>query len=200
VLKALGLNVTTSNLDDAGAIEQLKQGAIAAAIIVGAKPCPLVGAIPITAGIRLLSIPFGAPLEASYLPTRLDSGDYPNLIRSGSEVTTLATGMVLLAARGKRDAASGARIDRFVSALFPRFAELQRRHPKWRDVNLAASVPGLKRNAAAEAWLASQEAEKVKPVAASASAEGPSLPEMMSKERQEALFKQFIEWKRAKER
>jgi TRAP-type uncharacterized transport system substrate-binding protein len=202
VLRALGSNVIPSNLDAAAAIEQLKQGAISAAFIVGAKPCPLISAIPITAGIHLLSIPFGAPLEASYLPTRLDSGDYPSLIRSGSEVTTLATGMVLLAARGKRDPESRARVDRFVGALFPRFAELRRRHPKWRDVNLAASLPGFKRNAAAEAWLAAQEAEKIKPVAANASGQSSALPEMelMSKKQQEALFRRFIEWKRARER
>lgn len=200
VLKALGLNVVASSLDDAAAIEQLKQGAIAAAVIVGAKPSPLISAIPITAGIHLLSIPFGAPLEAAYLPTRLGSGDYPNLIRSGSQVTTLATGMVLLAARGKRDPESRARIDRFVTALFPRFAELQRRHPKWRDVNLAATLPGFKRNAAAEAWLAAQAEEKIKPVAANISSQGPALPDVMSKEQQEALFRRFIEWKRAKER
>jgi TRAP transporter TAXI family solute receptor len=200
ILKAHGLNIVASSLDDAAAIEQLKQGAISAAVILGAKPSPLIGAIPITAGIHLLSIPFGAPLEAAYLPTRLGSGDYPNLIRSGSELTTLATGMVLLAARGKRDPESQARIDRFVAALFSRFAELQRRHPKWRDVNLAASLPGFKRNKAAAAWLAAHAEEKVKPIAANVSGQGPAPPEVMSKEQQEVLFRRFIEWKRAKER
>jgi TRAP transporter TAXI family solute receptor len=200
VLKAHGLNVVTSSLDDAAAIEQLKQGAISAVVIVGAKPSPLISAIPITAGVHLLSIPFGAPLEVAYLPARLGSGDYPNLIRSGGEVSTLATGMVLLAAKANREPESQARIDRFVAALFPRFAELQRRHPKWRDVNLAASLPGFKRNAAAEAWLAAHAEEKVKPIAASASVQSPALPELMSKEQQEALFRRFIEWKRAKER
>jgi uncharacterized protein len=200
LFKALDLNVEVSNLDEAAAIEKLKQGALSAVVIVDAKPSPLVGAIPINIGIHILPIPFGGVLEAAYLPTRLGSGDYSNLIRSGSEVATVATGMALLAASTKTDKEAQARVDRFVATVFPRFAELQARHPKWREVNLAASLPGFKRAAAAEAWLAAQSEEKVKPIAASAAGEIPAMPEVMSKKQQEALFRRFIEWQRGKER
>ncbi|MCI0459117.1 MAG: hypothetical protein L0Z62_19340 [Gemmataceae bacterium] len=193
---ALGLKVEPLSLDAAAAIEQLKQGAISAAVIVGGKPSPLVSAIPVNAGIHLLPIPFGVPLEAAYLPTRLDSRDYPHLIRAGGQVATVATGMVLLAARAKTDSGSQQRVDRFVAAVFPRFAELQGRHPKWREVNLAASLPGFKRTQAAEAWLAARPAEPARPMAASAG-QAPALP-VMSKEQQEALFTRFIEWQRGK--
>ena len=139
-------------------------------VIVGGKPSPLIGAIPANAGIHHLPIPFGVPLEAAYLPTRLEPGDYPNLIQSGGEVATIATGMVLLAARSKDDPGSAERIARFVATVFPRFAELQAqgRHPKWREVNLAASLPGFKRTRAAEAWLAGHPDEPAKPMAAHA--------------------------------
>jgi TRAP-type uncharacterized transport system substrate-binding protein len=193
LFKALGIAVEISNLDEPGAIEKLKQGALSAVVIVDAKPSPLVGAIPI------VSIPFGAPLEAAYLPTRLGAGDYSNLIRSGSEVATVATGMALLAVKTKRDKKAQAEIDRFVAVVFPRFAELQARHPKWREVNLAASLPGFKRTAGAEAWLAAQAMQEVKPIAASASGQIPAMPEM-SKDQREALFRRFIEWQREKER
>jgi TRAP transporter TAXI family solute receptor len=202
LFKALGLKVEPLSLDAPAAIEQLKQGAISAAMIVGAKPSPLVSAIPANAGIRLLPIPFGVPLEAAYLPTRLEPKDYPHLIRAGGEVATIATGMVLLAARSKTDPGSQERVDRFVAAVFPRFAELQAqgRHPKWREVNLAASLPGFKRTRAAEVWLAGHPAEPVRPMAASAG-QVPALPQgLMSKEQQEALFTRFIEWQRGKER
>jgi uncharacterized protein len=201
LFKALGIKVEPLSLDAASAIEQLKQGAISAAMIVGGKPSALVSAIPVNAGIRLLPIPFGVPLEATYLPTRLESKDYPNLIRPGGEVATIATGMVLLAARSKTDSGSQQRVDRFVAAVFPRFAELQAqgRHPKWREVNLAASLPGFKRTRSAEAWLAARPAEPARPMAASAG-QAPALPEdLMSKEQQEALFTRFIEWQRGKE-
>jgi len=203
LFKALGLKVEPVSLDAPAAIEQLKQGAISAAMIVGGKPSALVSAIPVNAGIHLLPIPFGITLEATYLPTRLEPKDYPNLIRAGGEVATIATGMVLLAAKSKTDPGSQQRVDRFVAAVFPRFAELQAqgRHPKWREVNLAASLPGFKRTRAAEAWLAARPAEPARPMAASAG-QTPALPEslVMSKEQQEALFTRFIEWQRGKER
>lgn len=202
LFKALGLKVEPVSLDAPTAIEQLKQGAISAAMIVGHKPSPLVSAIPANAGIRLLAIAFGAPLEATYLPTRLEPKDYPHLIRADGEVATIATGMVLLAAKSKSDPGSQERVDRFVAAVFPRFAELQAqgRHPKWREVNLAANLPGFKRTRAAEAWLAAHPAEPARPMAASAG-QAPALPEvLMSKEQQEALFTRFIEWQRGKKR
>ncbi len=203
LFKALGLKVEPVSLDAPAAIEQLKQGAISAAMIVGSKPSPLVSAIPLNAGIRLLPIPFGVPLEATYLPTRLEPKDYPHLIRAGGEVATIATGMVLLAAKSKTDPGSQERVDRFVAAVFPHFAELQAqgRHPKWREVNLAASLPGFKRTRAAEAWLAERADEPARPMAAS-TGQAPALPEslVMSKEQKEALFTRFIEWQRGKER
>ncbi len=201
LFKTLGIGVDAMHLDATAAIEQLKQGAISATVIVGGRPSPLVAAIPINAGIHLLPVPFSAPLEAAYLPARLESADYPNLIRGGSEVTTIATGVVLLAARTKAGARK--RIDGFIAALFPRFAELQApgRHPKWREVNLAASFPGLKRARAAEAWLAATPEETARPMTASITGSRvPALPQVMSKDQQEALFQRFIEWQRGKER
>lgn len=203
LFRTLGIEIEAVHLDATAAIEQLKHGTISAAVIVGGRPSPLVAAIPITAGIHLLPVPFSAPLDAAYLPARLESADYPNLIRTGRDVTTIATGIVLLAARTKADPGAQRRLDRFVAALFPRFAELQAqgRHPKWREVNLAASLPGLKRSRAAEAWLAATPEEKVKPLRASiAGGQVPVLPEVMSKQQQEALFRRFIEWQRGKAR
>jgi TRAP transporter TAXI family solute receptor len=203
LFEALGLKVEALDLDTTAAIERLKLGTISALVIVGGKPLPLVSAIPPNAGIHLLPISFGPSLETVYLPTRLGAGDYPNLIEAGSEVATVATGMVLLAARSKADSGSPERVARFVGAVFPRFAELQGqgRHPKWREVNLAASLPGFKRNRAAEVWLAGQQVEAARPMAARADAgQAPGLPDnlVMSEEQKEALFKRFIEWQRDK--
>jgi TRAP transporter TAXI family solute receptor len=199
---ALGLKVEAVDLDAAAAIERLKQGAISAMVFVGGKPSPLIAAIPATAGIHLLPISFGPSLETVYLPTRLEAADYPNLIKTGNDVATVATGMVLLA-KAKADPRSSERVARFVGAVFPRFAELQAqgRHPKWREVNLAASLPGFKRNRAAEAWLAGQPVEAARPMAARADAgQAAALPASLalSEQQKEALFKRFIEWQRGK--
>jgi TRAP transporter TAXI family solute receptor len=206
LFKSLGIKVEAQSLDADAAIERLKQGTIAAAVIVGGKPSPLVSSVPANFGIHLLPVPFGASLEASYLPTRFAQGDYPNLIQPGGEVATVATGMVLLAAKAKSAPGASERVARFVQAFFPRFPELEAsdRHPKWREVNLAASLPGFTRTPAAEAWLESRPAEvSAQPIAASTggAVQPASLPEgLMTKNDKEALFRRFIEWQHTKRR
>jgi hypothetical protein len=155
-------------------------------VIVGGRPYLLIGAVPANSGVHLLPIPFGAPLEAAYLPTRIEQRDYPNLIQPGGEVPTVATGMVLLAAKG--DPRSAERVAHFVS--------------KWREVNLAASLPGFSRTEAAAAWLNARTAETgTKPIVANPGAVQPtSVPEAATtKGDQEALFKRFIESRRSKD-
>jgi TRAP transporter TAXI family solute receptor len=200
LFNALSIEVEAVQLDDAAAIERLKDGTLAAAIILGFKPSLQVAAIPVKTGIHLLPIPFGAPLEAGYLPTALSATDYPNLIRAGSEVPAIATGMLLLAAA--KDQGARERVDRFVDTFFKGFADLQtqERHPKWREVNLAASLSGFKRTSGAEAWLAAKPEAKGTPVAASVPAAALPGGVLTSKEQQEALFRQFLEWQRGKER
>ncbi|MGA9726157.1 MAG: hypothetical protein WBQ84_01615, partial [Methylocella sp.] len=50
-------------------------------------------------------------------------------------------------------------LDLFVHALFLRFSELQTgpHHLKWREVNLAATLPGWSRFPPAQRWLDQQE-------------------------------------------
>ncbi len=201
LFKALGITVEPQHLDASTAIERLKQGTIDAAVIVGGKPYPLVSAVPTNSGIHLLPIPFSAPLEATYLPTRIEQHDYPNLIQPGGKVPTVATGMVI--ARRKGRSSLGGAVAHFVEVLLPRFAELQTsdRHPKWREVNLAASLPGFSRTPAADTWLNERTVETgAKPIAAGPGAVQPaSMPDgAMSNGDKEALFQRFIEWQRSK--
>jgi hypothetical protein len=148
-------------------------------------------------GLHLLPIPFAGALEASYLPTRLGHADYPALIKQGAQVPTVATGLVLLAAKAKRDAGSAKRVTELIDTVFPRFAELKAgdRHPKWREINLGASWPGLARAHAAEAWLARQQTLSA---AAASAAPSPTKAQSLGSNEKETLFKQFMEWQRAK--
>jgi TRAP-type uncharacterized transport system substrate-binding protein len=207
LFRALGIKVKATRFDAPSAIERLKQGELAATVIVGCKPSPLVSAIPASSGIHLLPISFGASLESAYLPTRLLPEDYPNLIQAGNGIGTVATGMALLAAKSKNDPSAAERVSRFVNVVFPRFAELQTqgRHPKWREVNLAASLPGFERAPAAAAFLGEPSPATMQPMAATADASTSEPPEFaqnlaLSKEQKEILFKRFIEWQRGKVR
>ncbi len=126
LFKMLNIQVEPQALDLQAALAQLQRGAIDAAVIVGGKPVPIVGEIRAGLGIHLLPIPFLAAVEETYLPARFDHDDYPNLIETETSVPSLATGMALLAARGKDDPGGPDRVALFIETLFSRFTELER--------------------------------------------------------------------------
>jgi uncharacterized protein len=201
LFRALNIAVEPVALDGRAAIEQLTQGAIAASVIVGAKPMPMIAGIPENQGLHLLPVAFGADLEAVYLPTGFDHDDYPNLIEMETEIPSVATGIVLLAAASKDDPGHADRVAQLVDTLFSRFGELKKdgRHPKWREINLAASLPGWTRSPAAEAWLAqhpNESARKGPQAKIEAGAAQSNLP--VGEDQRDVLFKRYIEWQRAK--
>jgi uncharacterized protein len=201
LFKALNIEVEPIGLDGRTAVEELTKGAIAADVIVGAKPVPFIADIPAGKGLHLLPIDFAGNLEDAYLPTGFNHDDYPKLIEIETEVPSVATGLVLLAAAAKDDEGHADRLARLVDTLFTRFAELKRdgRHPKWREINLAANLPGWTRSPAAAAWLIqySDESAPSGPLAKIEAGAGPAnLP--VGQDQRDVLFKQFIEWQRAK--
>jgi hypothetical protein len=85
----------------------------------------------------------------------LEGGEYPNLIKQGERVSTIAVPTVLVAFNWPKASNRYQRVARFVDYLFSRIDRLQAPgfDPKWKSINLAATVPGLARFAAAEEWL-----------------------------------------------
>src|SRR5262249_28089604 len=102
-----------------------------------------------------LPVPLSKPLINDYLPTTFTSEDYPALLGPGQSVEAIAAGVVLIAHNWPKNSDRYRRIAKFVDAFFPRLAEFQKppRHPKWREANLAAVLPGWKRFEAADEWL-----------------------------------------------
>jgi TRAP transporter TAXI family solute receptor len=196
---ALGIEISPIALDCATALQQVEEGTIDAIVVVGGKPVPLLRAVSADQGLHLLPIEFGESLAELYLPTRLRHDDYPDLISAEDEVSSVATGLAMLAAKAKDDPGHAARVARVVTAFFSRFAELkeQGHHPKWREVNLAATLPGLNRVPEAEAWVKQHRAEEQekRPVKPNIEAGAVS---SSSQTQRNTLFQQFIEWKRAK--
>ena len=95
------------------------------------------------------------------------------------------------------------RVQRFVEALFTKWDKFGQppRHPKWRDVNLAATVPGWTRWGPAQEMLA-----RLQPATTAANPQGGgsdfdaflktqgSVTSNMSQQQRESLFRQFLEW------
>jgi TRAP transporter TAXI family solute receptor len=205
ILDHLGVKAVEVNMPQNDAYEALKRGEIAATVLIAGKPTGSNSKLKASDGWRILPVPFRKPLQADYLPTTLTHNDYPNLIEAGRSVDTVAVGAVLIAYNWARDTDRYRRIAKFVNAFFPRLADFQKRprHPKWREANLTATVPGWKRFAAAEEWL-----DRNRQTLAVQSAERQKFDEFLSRddkrmaaaaspEQREKLFQEFLKWSQA---
>jgi TRAP transporter TAXI family solute receptor len=144
VLEALGVNAQIAHDPQDVALTRLRNGEIGAAVYVAGKPARLYAGIAPGSGLHFIPIPATPGLLETYLPSTLSSADYPNLIPAGTEVETIAVGAVMAVYAWQPGTERYRKVARFVHAFTRRFDEFLRppRHPKWREVNLAAQVPG----------------------------------------------------------
>jgi len=205
VFKRLGIKPEELNMGQADALEKLRSGEIAATILIAGKPAGVMAKINAAEGFRFLSVPFAKQLQTDYLPAMLGHDDYPGMVEAGRDVGTIAVGAVLIAYNWPRDSDRYRRIARFVDVFFSRLAEFYKppRHPKWRETNLAAVVPGWTRFAAAEEWLVANRGKHP----ASATAREPSDRALMARRapgaageatgpvEREQLYQQYLEWR-----
>jgi len=166
LMERLGIEATLIHEDSRRAVARIKNGEIAAHFNVLAKPTSVVSGIDGENKLHLLPVPYTEELTDVYLPSSLSSEDYPNLIAAGETVETIAVGNVLATFNWPGDSFRGRKVEQFVDAFFSRFEELKQEgyHPKWKEVNLAATMPGWTRLEAAQRWLDSH--APAEPVAA----------------------------------
>jgi TRAP transporter TAXI family solute receptor len=199
IFKRLGISVQEANLGQTDAFEKLKSGEIAASVLIAGKPAPSMGRLRAADGFRLLPVPFAKPLQADYLPAVLDHDDYPGLVDSGHDVDTVAVSAVLIAYNWPRDSDRYRRIANFVDVFFPKLDELQKppRHPKWRETNLAAVLPGWIRFPGADDWL--NKHRQPQPTASRDQfdqflASRRSAAQLRNAYEREQLFQEFMKW------
>jgi hypothetical protein len=106
-------------------------------------------------GFKFLPVEYGSKFEDYYLPSYLDSTDYPNLVAKGERIATISVPTVLASFNWRPGSPRYLRVARFVDELFGRVDKLQSPgfDAKWKNVDLAARVPGLERFQAAQEWL-----------------------------------------------
>ena len=204
IFERLGIKPEEVNMGQADAFEALKNGEIAATILIAGKPAGSMMKLKAADGFRILPIAFDKPLQAEYLPATLTSEDYPGLIAPGEKVETVAVGAVLIAFNWPKGTDRYRRIDKFVQAFFPKLAEFQKppRHPKWREANLAAVLPGWKRFEGAEEWLRNRDkvAGAEREQFGAFLAQRVSKPVALTSEERDRLFQEFLSWTKARER
>lgn len=140
------------------AIEQMRRGEgdMAAVVFVTTKPVDAFTRGRWEPGFRFLPVDIldGDFVEA-YLPSTLTARDYPLLIPEGQSVATIAVPAVLAAYSWTPASDRFNRLVRFVDHLFSRIERFHAPgfHPAWREVNIAAEVPGMRRFGPAQEWI-----------------------------------------------
>jgi TRAP transporter TAXI family solute receptor len=199
IFRRLGVGAVEVNMGQNDAFVAMKRGEIAATVLIAGKPAGSMAKLRASDGFRILPIAYPKALHDEYLPATLTSADYPGLIAADEKVETIAVGAVLFAYNWPKFSDRYNRVAKFVERFFPRLAELQKapRHPKWKEANLAATLPGWTRFDVAEAWLAKAkaqaEAQRVQFEKFTADKPGVTLANM-SQEQRDRLFQEFLKW------
>jgi TRAP-type uncharacterized transport system substrate-binding protein len=155
IFSRLGLDVEQTFIPHQVALEQMRKGDIAAVVFVTSKPVDAFVRGHWDPGFKFLPVSYDGKLEDYYVPAFLDASDYPSLVKPGERVSTIAVPTALVAFNWAPKSNRFGRVARFVDRLFSRIESLQVAgfDPKWKSINLAATVPGLSRFPAAQAWL-----------------------------------------------
>lgn len=212
IFERLGIKVDAKFAPHQTAMEEMRKGpAYAATVWVSSKPLAnfLKGKFP--DGFRFLPVDYTDKLDY-YIPAYLEHADYPQLIPDGQRIPTISVPALLAVYDWPADTDRYRRMVRFVDYLMQRFEKLQTEqgyHPKWKDVNLAAKVPGWQRfrpmqerlDKLAQPAPASPLRPPVPVPAKRPSEVDPAVARKQAQRaapndpaEQERLFKQFLEW------
>ena len=155
LLRRLHVDAEVVKVAAADAIDDVRSGTLAAVVLVGGKPLRFVAGLPKDGTLRLVALPSAQALGDGYSPSSFGADDYPALIPEEQTVDTVSVGAVLVANNMAKSEESYQRIARFVPAFFGALSGLAgpRWHPKWGEVNLAATLTQWPRFPAAKEWL-----------------------------------------------
>ena len=202
VFQRLGVEVEQVLYDNPTALQKLKTGELAALVRVIGKPIDFFAKIPANSDLHFVPIPFSKAFTDYYTVGELTGKEYPALVPESQTVDTIAAPAVLAVFNWSKGNDRYRRLERFVEGLFTKWDKFREppRHPKWRDVNLAATVPGWSRWAVAEEMLRRiRPKEALDPQMASsdfsAFLRDKGSPAMnFTQEQREALFREFLQW------
>src|SRR5262245_8139439 len=205
VFQRLGIKVEQLFLDNPTAMQKLKTGEIAALMRQIGKPIDVFAKLQNDAGYHFLPIPFSKTFADFYTLGEFTNKDYPTLVPEGATVDTLSVPSVLAVFNWPKGHDRYRRVARFTESLFTKWDKFREppRHPKWRDVNLAATVPGWTRWSVADEML-----KKLRPADAPdqqvASGDFAAFLKTsgvtnanMTQDQRDKLFREFLQWQQA---
>jgi TRAP-type uncharacterized transport system substrate-binding protein len=211
LFERLGIKVEPVFVNNASALQnELKNGDVAAILHTVGKPNDLFAKHKPEPGFHFLPVEFTDKFSDYYVPSTLGHEDYPNLFKPGEKVETLGVPVVLAVYNWPKESDRFRRVERFIEYYFSRFDTLKKPpfHPKWREINLAAKVPGWNRY-----WVAEEQLVKVSQAQPAGEAvqqrQAQTVDQVYArtqaaraapgdKAEQERLFQQFMEWTKQK--
>jgi hypothetical protein len=146
-------------------------------------------------------VPSRETLGEAFSPGSFTASDYPTLIPGEQTIDTVSVAVVLVANKTPAADESSQRIARFVPAFFGSMSDLAgpRWHPKWGEVNLAATLDKWSRVPTAKEWLDNalreQSASVQKDFDEFLRVNG--LPGAPSPAVRKQLFEQYLKWTRS---
>jgi TRAP-type uncharacterized transport system substrate-binding protein len=172
IFNMLNLDVQRVNYDNDVALQKLKDGEIAAMIVLSGAPQAAMIKVRKEDNLHLLGLDERSlpghdlrPILTKYLPTDLTHEEYPALIPEGTTVSTVGNRSLLVTYAWPEGSARYQKIAKFVQSFFGKIDQFRdpSRHPKWAEINLAAEMPGWTRFKPAGDWLAEHQSVALKP-------------------------------------
>jgi TRAP-type uncharacterized transport system substrate-binding protein len=139
------------------ALGGLREGRVAAVMVLAPKPFEPLAALTSSDGVKLLPVSHGAATSAFY-PAVITAAAYPGLVPDDRPVESVALDAILVAPWWRDSSPRQDELTAMTRRLLEHFSALQEpgRHPKWEETNLAAALPGLRRLKPADQWVAAK--------------------------------------------
>jgi uncharacterized protein len=162
IFGSLGIAITPTHYDDDVAREKLLSGEVSAIVLSTGAPQESLQRLKKSDGVHFLGLDESSlpgydlkPVLTEYLPAELTADAYPDLIAAGETIPTVASRMILAIYNWPEKSEPYNRNALFTGALFSKIEQFRHasRHPKWKEVNIAAEVPGWTRFKPAQDWL-----------------------------------------------
>ena len=179
------------------AVDMLRKGEIDAIVAIEGKPLQWLNQIN-DRNLHLVPVDYAKPLHEEYLPSKLSSADYPNLVAEGRAVETIAAEALLASYNWAPNSDRYRRLSLLVDTMFDKVAQLQRPpfHPKWKELAPRATVAGWTRFKASQDWLDRNMPPGAAVSAASGAAPAPApAAEVAPQQPRDPLYREFLEWR-----
>jgi uncharacterized protein len=168
IFNKLNISVERSNYDNDLAIRKVLDGELAAMIVLTGAPQSALSKLKASDGVHFIAFDestmlgvAGKEIFNEYLPTELTHEEYPALVPEGTSVPTFGNRALLVAYAWPEGSPRYNRIAHFVREFFGKIEQFHdaARHPKWKEVNIAAEMPGWTRFKPAAEWIVENRAK-----------------------------------------